>query len=51
MEDELEVPRVGPRIPTEDTGPVILQEMLITLAGAMAGGVGRREWIQKIQKR
>lgn len=39
MEDELEVPRVGPRIPTEDIGPVIPQETLITSARAMAGGM------------
>lgn len=39
MKDELEVLRVGPRIATEDTGPVIPQEMLVTSAGAMAGGV------------
>lgn len=47
VEDGLEGRRVGGRIPTDDTGPVTLQEMLMTSARVVAGGV----WRMKIQKR
>lgn len=39
VEDRLEGPRVGARIPSGDMGPVILQEMLMTSATVVAGGM------------